>query len=43
MIVKTEFGIFCLNRNQLSKLHNALIQSEEMYIEHGEFAKSNRG
>lgn len=40
MIVRTEFGTFLLDRNQLSKLHNALIQSEDMYLEHGEFAKA---
>lgn len=40
MVVRTEFGTFVLNREQLSKLHSALIQSEEMYLERGEFAKA---
>jgi hypothetical protein len=40
MIVRTKFGTFLLDRNQLSKLHNALIQSEDMYLERGEFAKA---
>lgn len=38
--VKTEFGIFVLNSTQLGKLHNALLQSEDMYLERGEFAKA---
>lgn len=42
MIVRTKFGTFLLDRNQLSKLHNALIQSEDMYLERGEFAKAKR-
>lgn len=38
--VKTEFGTFVLNSTQLGKLHNALLQSEDMYLERGEFARA---